>query len=349
MVFWKIGENLHTVGSSVTKRGFAYGLFAEEGISRVGFIGVTLMATLSGFGAVHCPRSYLSYFSKRGLSTDTSHVEWRLQQIMENIATKRKRLAFTMRELDNRRRITEDHSVHRWKLTSVLSNIKHRWSHDEGQDKISKLKDEIAVLEKISTRLFIELNDLNAAKEDIEFSRTFKGRLYFCLGCFFSLYCVYKVVMATFNITLNRFPKGDHVSRSMELTVLYTKVNIDVNLWMQYISFTLVSIIVLTSVRGLLLTIQKVTDLWLNNVSSSSIVVFFTLIMGMYFTSMMILIRTNLPSRYRYILTAVFGNIKYPFFHRWFDVLFILSALFSWIVLTLLERTKADYKLEILG
>ena len=50
----------------------------------------------------------------------------------------------------------------------------------------------------------------------------------------------------------------DLVTNGIELTVHYFNLQFDVQFWSQYVSFILIGIIVVTSIRGLLITLTKV-------------------------------------------------------------------------------------------
>lgn len=98
-VFWKIRNPFPILSP---KHGI---LSIEQGISRVGVIGVTLMAILSGFGAVNCPYTYMSYFMRHVTDADIATVERRLLQTMELIIAKKKRIAMAKRKrFDNEKK-----------------------------------------------------------------------------------------------------------------------------------------------------------------------------------------------------------------------------------------------------
>ncbi|XP_022236508.1 Golgi pH regulator-like isoform X2 [Limulus polyphemus] len=105
--------------------------------------------------------------------------------------------------------------------------------------------------------------------------------------------------------------------------------SLQVKFWSQHISFILVGVIVVTSIRGLLITLTKFFYAISSTKSSNIIVLALAQIMGMYFVSSVLLMRMNMPPEYRSIITQVLGELQFNFYHRWFDVIFLVSALSS--------------------
>jgi hypothetical protein len=65
----------------------------EQGVSRIGVIGVTVMACLSGFGAVNYPYTSMAYFMRPVTQADVQSIERKLHHTYDMILMKKKRLA----------------------------------------------------------------------------------------------------------------------------------------------------------------------------------------------------------------------------------------------------------------
>lgn len=65
-------------------------------------------------------------------------------------------------------------------------------------------------------------------------------------------------LQCTINIIFDRVGRVDPVTRGLQIAVNWIGLQVDVKFWSQHISFILVGIIVITSMRGLLITLTKV-------------------------------------------------------------------------------------------
>ncbi|XP_078493815.1 Golgi pH regulator [Ciona intestinalis] len=315
--FWKIGDPFPILSAQ-------HGILSiEQVISRVGVIGVTVMALLSGFGAVNCPYTYSSYFLRHVTDDDIHTMEKKLLQTCELIVNKKKRISVAQ-QMNSANRDADVRSGIWARFRSAATT-----QLPVSSENITQLQQDVKTHEELSRQLFLETVDLHATKERIQYSKTLKGRYFNILGYFFSLYCMWKIFMCTINIVFNRVGKKDPVTKGIEILVHYLGFQFDVVFWSQHVSFILIGVMIVTSIRGLLITLTKFFYAISSSKSSNIIVMGLAQIMGMYFVSSVLLMRMNMPESYRTIITEVLGELQFQFYHRWFDVIFLVSALSS--------------------
>ncbi|CAB3403005.1 unnamed protein product [Caenorhabditis bovis] len=329
--FWKIGDPFPILSQK-------HGIFTiEQVISRVGVIGVTIMAVLSGFGAVNAPYCYMTFFTRPVEEYHVMQLEKKLMHTMEMIVLKKRKIARYQLELS--RMNAEKQKKETSFLERLWGNISDGSVGPTLGTQIEKIKDEVVPLETLSRYLFLDLVEMRQMLSRVEFSKTYMGMYFNVLGHFFSIYCIWKIFISFINIVFDRVGKVDPVTKTIEIGVHYVGIQLDITFWSQYISFFLVGVIAVTSVRGLLITMTKLFVFFSNTTTSNIIVLGMAQIMGMYFVSSVLLMRMNVPLQYRTIITRILGDLKFNFYHRWFDVIFLLSAVSSIIFLSLLHKS----------
>eukprot|EP00730_Choanoeca_flexa_P019563 TRINITY_DN9562_c0_g1_i5.p1 TRINITY_DN9562_c0_g1~~TRINITY_DN9562_c0_g1_i5.p1 ORF type:complete len:449 (+),score=99.24 TRINITY_DN9562_c0_g1_i5:39-1385(+) len=291
-------------------------LTLQGAVARLGVIGVTSIALLSGFGAVYTPYKFLHVFLQ-----EVDQVE--LRKLREQLDS-------SNRLLQDKRRKRYDLQQRVARAPSTTSNSGwSSWFGSKSGDEaaLEAIEGDIIAMQTMCKQIESNLFDMEAANDRREAAMTLKGQVLNIFGYFLSAYCVFKVCMAVLSLILGLTKKKDPVTGTMQIAVNWLGLGLDVKLWSQQISFLLVGVIILASTRNLLIKMSQAMQ-WLSSAGGTNraISTLMAQLMGMYFVAMVILMRMNMPPEYRTIITDVLGSLEFNFYHRWFDRIFLLSA-----------------------
>ncbi len=353
----------------------AFSVILQKFLARIAVVGVTVIALLSGFGAVNLPVSFLNLlvlFTNAAQKTehDLLALEARLDRNMTMTISKKHQLAKCIQQrdelmgrrggslasnttMDNSGNSSGGSSGQQGFFGGMLSRTVSYFSTSSEtkviDEKITNLKTEISALEQLNEQLFLDVQDCCTALDQVKFSKTLKGKIYRSIGVTTAIYCLYRLSMAFIKVFImsRTDTRPDPVTRFLTyLTyVLNMGDQIDIVTWSKQLSFLFIGWIIVLSIRSLLLLLQRISRWLFGTISTSTMIVLFAQIMGTYFIASVMLLRQNLPVAQRTVMASLLQGMQFLFYEQWFDMLFIISAsvtLVYFVVFARMEKFKHE-------
>lgn len=335
--------DLHSLRSA-SSRGLA-----RACLERVGVIGISLMALLSGFASVSSP--WQTYNDRRSArrrpvsDTDLARKETSLSMTADLLSTKRHRLRSLQRKLE----VSATHQSASGSTSppqqqgsvfgKLVGSIKSMVGADSPEAaEIKSLEMEISGLETMEAGLSASLSALRSKRASEARSGTFMGKLLAIPQYAFGVYCIYRI-LATSITTLHRmyypeasFSSSDPINRFLGLLAKHWDPKLDQLAWARQISFLLSGVILAASANSVLQTFHIFVK-WTPGLlyqAQANLALLIGQIAATYVISSALLLRSNLPKEMGSAVSDALESALSPgFVDRWFEGWFLLASMMT--------------------
>ncbi|CAE8613550.1 unnamed protein product, partial [Polarella glacialis] len=284
-------------------------------------MGVTVVATLSGFGAVNFPFQSMHSFLRPVTQQQVADVEQRLLRTMRLIASK-KRQELLQKQEDLRLAAAKRPAAEPWLSGRVFEFVKGPWAAMEalaaavgggGTAALERrqLEMEIQALEGFSRELFVELDELIQARLRELKAQTLLGQVMNVLGRCCSAICIYKILMSSINLLLRRgggAEAEDPSTRMLHILLDQLGVPVDISYWVPVLSMIFVGYLTFANTRQFIQRLLAVFRMVSTSVTSNSLALLLSEVMAMYFAACVLLTLRFVPKRDRADLLAMLGE-----------------------------------------
>ncbi|CAL3965705.1 unnamed protein product [Diplocarpon coronariae] len=321
--FWWIGRGVPGIATQTGK-----GL-TEECLDRVGIVGISLMALLSGFAAVSAPWQTFGAKPRPVTEADVARKQAGLDATNDMLVAKRSRL----RALQRKMKDTPSEGF----MSKVIGSI--RGNADSQELKAIEL--EVSGLNSMKQSLSSSLSVLQSRLASTQKASSPLGKLLLTPASYgFALYCIYRIISTSvtsirrslsppLDPTAYTSSTTDPINRILSLLAKHVDPTLDQLAWSRQISFLLSGVILLASFNSVLQTFHMITKLLpsLLYQAQANLALLIAQISATYVISSALLLRSNLPTEMKSVVSDALGSPLEPgLVERWFDGWFLVAS-----------------------
>lgn len=303
--------------------------FTEACLERIGIIGISLMASLSGFAAVSSLWQTFGVRHRAISEVDISRKEAGLNATEEMLGAKQSRLRALQRKMSEASPAGQPGFMGR-----VMGSMRGGSSDEQ---ELKALEMEVSGLSAMRFTLSTTLSTLRTRHAAQARSRTRMGKLLSVSNSAFALYCAYRIG-ATSLSSLRRwwqpthsFATSDPINNVLALLTTHWDSNLDRAAWSRQISFLLSGVMLLASFNAVLQTFRLFArfapSLLQNAGGQTSLPLVISQIAGTYVISSALLLRSNLPAEVGGVISEALGApLEGGFVEGWFESWFLVAV-----------------------